>query len=95
MISQLVLCTGRQIVFTFQQRPQGDQRQSDQETISGLSNLQREAILELGSRGSGGEFDPVVMSQLLTLGVVEIHSKDRRLVLTELGRRAFDDLSRC
>jgi hypothetical protein len=82
-------------VFTSQDRHQGEHRSSNDETISGLSMLQREAILELGSRGAGGDFDPVVMSQLLTQGIVEIRSKDRRLVLTELGRRAFQELSRC
>jgi len=50
------------------------------------------AIVELGSRGSGGNFDPVVMSSLLTLGFVEIRSSDRRLMLTERGRSAYAEL---
>ena len=55
-----------------------------------LSPSQRDAILELGSRGSGGLFDPLVMSQLFVLGLVEVRNEDRRLVLTERGRLAYD-----
>lgn len=58
-----------------------------------LTQEQREAIVELGSRGSGGRFDHVILSQLFTLGIVEIRSVDRRLVLTERGRKVFAELS--
>jgi len=58
-----------------------------------LTQEQRKAILELGSRGSGGRFDFTVMSQLFTLGIVEIRSIDRRLVLTERGRQVYAELS--
>jgi hypothetical protein len=57
-----------------------------------LSDSHRAALLELGSRGSGGQFDPLVMSSLFTLGFVEISSRDRRLVLTAEGRRVYQAL---
>jgi hypothetical protein len=59
-----------------------------------LSPGQRAAILELGSRGSGGQFDVGVMSELLTAGYIEIRSDDRRLVLTARGREAYSQLSK-
>jgi len=57
-----------------------------------FSDTHRAAILELGSRGAGGEFDAVVMSELFSMGIVEIRSTDRRLVLTDLGHRAYSEL---
>jgi hypothetical protein len=54
-----------------------------------LTDAQRAAIIELGSSGAGGEFDARVMSELFSMGIVEIRSKDRRLVLTDVGRRAY------
>ncbi len=59
-----------------------------------LPATHRDALLELGARGAGGNFDPVVMSTLLTLGFVEVRSNDRRLVLTETGRAAFQELQK-
>jgi hypothetical protein len=56
-----------------------------------LTPAQREQIIELGNKGAGGNFDPVIMSQLLTLGVVEI-SNSRRLVLTDAGKVAYRNL---
>jgi hypothetical protein len=58
-----------------------------------LTDAQREALVELGSRGSGGSFDPLAISQLFTLGLVEIRSADRRLILTEPGEAAFKRLA--
>jgi hypothetical protein len=58
--------------------------------VAEFADTHRAAIVELGSSGAGGEFDARVMSELFTMGIVEIRSKDRRLVLTELGRRAYD-----
>jgi hypothetical protein len=66
---------------------------SDRE-VGSLSGPQRTAILELGSRGSGGQFDVAVMCELMTLGFVEIRSQDRRLMLTEKGRRTYAALSK-
>src|SRR5689334_22320525 len=58
-----------------------------------LTDAQRQAIIELGARGAGGHFDPAVMSQLFTLGIVDIRSDDRRLVLTEIGKSIFTQLT--
>lgn len=55
----------------------------------GLTEAQCEAIVELGSSGSGGLLDPLAMSQLFVLGLVDVRSNDRRVVLTERGRAAF------
>jgi hypothetical protein len=55
----------------------------------GLSPLQRAAVIELGSRGSGGEFDPIIMSSLLTMGFIEIRPEDRRIMLTARGELAY------
>jgi len=67
---------------------------SESESSRVLPESHRAAILELGSRGSGGNFDSIVMSSLLTLGFVEIRSSDRRLMLTERGRAAYAELSK-
>ena len=54
-----------------------------------LTPAQREVITQLGSSGSGGEFDPAVISQLFTLGIVEIQPDSRRLVLTLRGLEVY------
>lgn len=59
-----------------------------------LPQAQREAILELGSRGSGGEFDQRAMSELFARGFVSVHSENRRVVLTEMGQQAYAELAR-
>jgi len=59
-----------------------------------LSPRQRTAILELGNRRSGGRFDPVVLSDLLNLGMLEIRSEDRRIALTKRGERVYVQLVR-
>jgi hypothetical protein len=51
-------------------------------------------ILELGDRGSNGNFEHQVMSKLLSLGLVEIRSTDRRLALTNSGKQVYDELCR-
>jgi hypothetical protein len=58
-----------------------------------LSPQERETLLELGRRGSGGNFDILVLSKLFTRGLCEIRSTDRRLVLTEAGRDLYRELS--
>ncbi len=58
-----------------------------------LSLREREALLELGQRGSGGNFDQSAMSKLFAMGLVEVRNSDRRLVLTRKGREVYDLLS--
>lgn len=65
---------------------------TDQLPPLALTAAQREALVELGTRGSGGSFDALAMSQLFVLGLVEVRSEDRRLVLTERGRQVFAGL---
>jgi hypothetical protein len=57
-----------------------------------LTPAQRKHIIEIGSPGSTGDFDPVVMSQLFTLGIIDIRTADRQLVLTEEGRKVYQSL---
>jgi hypothetical protein len=57
-----------------------------------LSSEQRASILELGSRGSGGEFNTHVMSGLMTMGFVAVETKTRCLVLTKAGRAVYAEL---
>ena len=61
--------------------------------IRQLSPEERTALLKLGSKGPGGDFDQSAMSKLFTLGLVEIRSLDRRLVLTEPGREVYRELA--
>jgi hypothetical protein len=65
-----------------------------QETANGLSAVQREMILELGNRGSGGNFEHKIMSHLFTIGLVEIRPIDRRLMLSDFGKQVFQELCR-
>jgi len=58
-------------------------------TIELMSTAQSQALLELGRRGAGGRFDQEVMSQLFTMGLIEVRNEDRRLALTKLGRKEF------
>jgi Mn-dependent DtxR family transcriptional regulator len=48
--------------------------------------------MELGVRGAGGEFDTHVMSELMTLGFVEVESTSRSVVLTPAGRQIYAEL---
>ncbi len=57
-----------------------------------LSLREREALLELGQRGAGGNFDQFAMSKLFAMGLVEVRNTDRRLVLTDEGRVVFAQL---
>lgn len=57
-----------------------------------LSAQQAMAITELGRRGSGGDFDQLALSELFAMGMIEVRSSDRRVVLTERGRRAYREL---
>jgi hypothetical protein len=58
-----------------------------------LSASECDALLELGQRGPGGDFDEGAMARLYALGLVEVRLADRRLVLTEGGRQLFIQLS--
>jgi hypothetical protein len=58
-----------------------------------LSPLHKAALRELASRGSGGRFDQHVMSELFVLELVTVRNEDRRLVLTERGREAYDEIA--
>jgi hypothetical protein len=59
-----------------------------------LTAAQREAILELGSRGAGGSFDQSAMSELFALGMIEVRNDDRRVALTQRGRAIYKRLTR-
>jgi hypothetical protein len=61
--------------------------------LRNLSPRERDALLELGKRGSGGDFDQIALSKLFVLGLVEVSSKSRRLVLTSTGREVYDELA--
>jgi len=56
---------------------------------SHLSARERDTLLELGNRGSGGDFDQIAMAKLFVLGLVEVRTIDRRLVLTKAGREVY------
>jgi hypothetical protein len=57
-----------------------------------LSVREQETLLELGRRGSGGNFDQLAMSKLFAMGMVEVRSDDRRLALTAVGRNIYAQL---
>ena len=59
-----------------------------------LSTAHSEAIVELGRRGPGGQFDQKVMAELFALGLIEVRNEDRKLGLTALGQRAYRSLTR-
>ena len=46
-------------------------------------------MLQLGDEGSGGSFDQILMSKLFVLGLVEVQSIDRHLILTKAGREVY------
>jgi len=59
---------------------------------SELTARQREAILELGARGSNGRFDPQTLSELFSLELIEVRPQDRRVALTRRGQQIYDEL---
>ena len=61
--------------------------------LAALSPAQQDALLELGSRGSSSQLDPDAMCELFTLGIVAVSNLDRRVLLTDRGRRAYAELS--
>ena len=54
-----------------------------------LSVSERQTLLELGRRGARANFDQDAMSKLFALGLVEVRSVDRQLVLTTEGRHVY------
>lgn len=59
---------------------------------SELTARQREAILQLGTRGSNGSFDPRTLSELFSLELIEVRPIDRRVVLTARGQHVYEEL---
>jgi len=57
-----------------------------------LSARERNTLLELGDRGAGGNFDQMALSKLFVLGLVEVRSGDRRLILTTEGRQVYSQM---
>jgi len=53
---------------------------------------QRQAIIELGQRESGGGFNQLALSELFAAGMVDVHPADHRIVLTNRGVRAYSEL---
>lgn len=58
-----------------------------------LSAGQYQAVIELGRRGPAGDFDQDVMSELFTLGLVEVTAPEREVTLTDFGRRIYRELT--
>jgi len=52
----------------------------------------RIAIQEVGARRLCEEVDLIVMSSLVDMGMIAVRDRDRRLVLTDTGRRAYQNL---
>lgn len=59
-----------------------------------LSPDECETLLKLDQKGPGGSLDQVPLGRLFALGLIEVSSEHRRLMLTEAGRRVRDELSR-
>ena len=62
---------------------------SDSDLPAALTHEQRETLAAIAAIGSHGSFDQQAMGDLFALGLVEVQSADRRVVLTERGRQAF------
>ena len=58
-----------------------------------LSPIERRTLWKLSEKGPAGNFDQIALSKLFTLGLVDVTSKDRRLVLTKAGRELCRDLA--
>lgn len=66
-------------------------RQVSEGSPMSLTDSQRGAIRELGSRGAGGQFDQKALGKLFDLGLIEVDG-NRRLALTELGKVVYQQL---
>jgi hypothetical protein len=58
-----------------------------------FTSRQRQAIIELGERKSGGGFNQLALSELFAAGMVDVRSADHRIVLTNRGERAYAELT--
>jgi len=61
--------------------------------LRNLSPRERDAIIELGKSGPGGNLDHLALSKLFTLDLVTI-SDDRRIVLTSDGKEIYRELAK-
>jgi hypothetical protein len=52
------------------------------------------AILELGSRDAGDEFDLAELNELFAMGIVDIPNDDRRPELSTFGWAVYEYLTR-
>ena len=60
--------------------------------LAELSSEQRGTIVELARRGPGADLDENVLHQLFALGLIEVHCRDRRLILTEQGHHVYREM---
>src|SRR5262249_23782309 len=66
-------------------------RESTMIQKSRFTPRQRQAIIELGQRKSGGGFNQLALSELFAAGMVDVHPADHRIVLTNRGVRAYSE----
>jgi hypothetical protein len=55
-----------------------------------LTAIERATLLEFNKKGAGGDFDQQALSRLsrlFALGMIELRTMDRRLVISSEGRR--------
>ena len=55
-----------------------------------LTQSERETLLQFSRSGPGGTLDQEALARLFTLGMIELRQTDRRLVMSEDGRRVCD-----
>lgn len=59
---------------------------------SELSARQQRVLLQLGELEASARIDPVVVSDLLRLGMLDVDPTDRQVVLTKTGRKVWKAL---
>jgi hypothetical protein len=57
-----------------------------------LSPDECDTLLKLHQKGPAGSFEQISLGRLFALGLIEVSSDARRIVLTEAGRKARDEL---
>jgi len=57
-----------------------------------LSRHQCEAILDLGDGNLDGSFDPSILFELFSMGIIEVYDDEPRVMLTEQGQQVFQQL---
>jgi hypothetical protein len=55
-----------------------------------LTQNECETLLQFSRSGPGGTLDQQALARLFTLGMIELRQTDRRLVMSEEGRRVCD-----